>query len=163
MTEGITQLIALLKEARKIIKAHRRTDLQHNDFLQRSQDAINKAEKQQDTEVDSLRSKVATLEHQLRAAKTVIEGADRRAIESGRELEALSSMAADVESERAANARLTAEVAALGATEKRLREALTLAANRMGVLALDYAYGTTRRDVVDDWAKEARAAIGGRS
>ena len=41
---------------------------------------------------------------------------------------------------------------------ERLRAALTLAANRMDVLALDNEYGTTRRNIADDWAKETRAA-----
>ena len=43
---------------------------------------------------------------------------------------------------------------------KKLRAALTLAANRMDVLALDLEYGTTRRNIADDWAKETRAALG---
>jgi hypothetical protein len=43
---------------------------------------------------------------------------------------------------------------------ERLRAALTLAANRMDVLALDHDYGTTRRNIADDWAKETRAALG---
>jgi signal transduction histidine kinase len=38
-------LIALLKEARRIVRAHRRPDLQHNGFLQRVQDAIDELEK----------------------------------------------------------------------------------------------------------------------
>lgn len=42
----------------------------------------------------------------------------------------------------------------------RLRAALTLAANRMDVLALDHEYGTARRNIADDWAKETRAALG---
>lgn len=42
---------------------------------------------------------------------------------------------------------------------ERLRAALTLAANRMDVLALDHEYGTTRRYIADDWAKETRAAL----
>jgi hypothetical protein len=47
-----------------------------------------------------------------------------------------------------------------GAEIERLRAALTLAANRMDVLALDHDYGTTRRNIADDWAKETRAALG---
>lgn len=42
---------------------------------------------------------------------------------------------------------------------ERLRAALTLAANRMDVLALDHDYGTTRRNIADDWARETRAAL----
>ena len=43
---------------------------------------------------------------------------------------------------------------------ERIRAALALAANRMDVLALDHDYGTTRRNIADDWAKETRAALG---
>ena len=63
-------------------------------------------------EIARLRAEVATLEHQLRAAKTIIEGADRRAIESGREIGELSARAAEVAGERAANALLTEEAEA---------------------------------------------------
>lgn len=53
-----------------------------------------------------------------------------------------------------------ATVAEAHAEVERLRAALTLAANRLDVLALDHDYGTTRRNITDDWAKEARAALG---
>ena len=43
---------------------------------------------------------------------------------------------------------------------QRLRAAITLVANRIDVLALDHDCGTTRRNIADDWAKEARAASG---
>ena len=57
-------------------------------------------------------------------------------------------------------ARWAALVRAQDAEIQRLRAALTLAANRMDVLALDHDYGTTRRNIVDDWATETRAALG---
>lgn len=42
----------------------------------------------------------------------------------------------------------------------RLRSALTVAANRMDMLALDFECGTTRRYIADDWAKETRRLLG---
>ncbi len=55
---------------------------------------------------------------------------------------------------------VTKQCETLAAERDKLRAALTLAANRMDVLALDHEYGTTRRNIADDWAKEARAALG---
>ena len=61
-----------------------------------------------------------------------------------------------VDRARQAADRIEADAAEI----ERLRAALTLAANRLDLLALDYDYNTTRRNIADDWAKEARAASG---
>ena len=68
------------------------------------------------TEIDVLR-------RQLDAAKIVIAGLDRRAIDHGAERAVLIDQAADVASERAANAVLTAEIERMRADRDNLRVA----------------------------------------
>jgi hypothetical protein len=64
---------------------------------------------------------ITALRRQLRAAQTILEGADRRDIAHGAEVAALKTQASDVASERAANALLTEEIERLRAENDRLK------------------------------------------
>lgn len=74
-----------------------------------------------DNDRDAACALIESLSAQLRAAKIVIEGADRRSVHHGREVGALMQQAADVQGERAANAILTEQVERLEAENAALR------------------------------------------